>query len=242
MIWKVPHIWEGGDVYIIGGGPSIPTQFNIPNKIVQDVIKGISPPSVYSPYMSFLHDKHVIGINVAYLLGDWIDMIFFGDSSFFTRHVKKLAFFPGLKISCHPVTESYNWIKYLSRDSKPRGISSNSRSVSWNSNSGSAAISIAAHAGAKRIILLGFDMKLDEKEHQHWHDLYGRYANRNDKSIKKMPFDRHLQGFPEIARDAKRMGIEILNASPDSAIECFRKINITDLMPKIKVAMEEELV
>jgi hypothetical protein len=72
MIWQVPRIWEGGDVWIIGGGPSITKEFNIPDEVVQSVLKKQSPLSVYSPYMSFLHDKHVIGINVAYMLGDWI--------------------------------------------------------------------------------------------------------------------------------------------------------------------------
>ena len=73
MIWSVPRMWEEGDVWILGGGPSVPRQFGIPEKVVQDVINGISPPSVYSPYMKALHDKHVIGINVAYLIGNWID-------------------------------------------------------------------------------------------------------------------------------------------------------------------------
>lgn len=105
MIWQVPRMWEGGDVWIIGGGPSVPKQFGIPDEVVQDVIKGISPPSVYSPYMSFIHDKHVIGINVAYLIGNWIDIIFFGDIGFFLKHQQGLASFPGLKVSCHPQME-----------------------------------------------------------------------------------------------------------------------------------------
>lgn len=74
MNWIVPKIWEGGDVWIIGGGPSLTKQFDIPNDVVQRVLAGNAPPSVYSPYMSYLHDKHVIGINVAFLIGDWIDM------------------------------------------------------------------------------------------------------------------------------------------------------------------------
>ena len=45
-----------------------------------------------------------------------------------------------------------------------------------------------------------------------------------------MPFHRHLRGFPQIAKDAKQMGVEILNASPDSAIECFRKVTVKELL------------
>jgi hypothetical protein len=229
MIWEVPRIWEEGDVWILGGGPSVPKQFGIPEEVVQSVIKGTSPPSVYSPYMSFLHDKHVIGINVAYLIGNWIDMIFFGDIGFFLKHQQGLAEFPGLKVSCHPQADRYDWLKYTPRDkAHPRGISDHPGMASWNGNSGSAAISIAANAGATRIILLGFDMKSDDSKKRHWHGLYGT-APANPKKPPHLPFDRHLRGFPEIARDAKRRGIEILNCCPDSAIKEFPKYTLKEL-------------
>jgi len=231
VIWKVPRIWEEGDVWIMGGGPSVPKQFDIPDRVIQNVVKGVSTPAAYSPYMSVLHDKHVIGINVAYLIGDWIDMVFFGDKGFFLKHQQGLSKFSGLKVSCHPRANDLNWVKYVARDKKhSRGISSDSRTVSWNGNSGAAAISVAAHAGAKRIILLGFDMKVGEKDIQHWHDLYGRFAAKDPKKRKRMPFYRHLAGFPQIAKDAKRMGIEILNACPDSAIECLKKVTVKEIL------------
>ena len=239
MSWEVPKIWEGGDVWILGGGPSVPKQFGIPDEVVQKVVKGTSPPSVYSPYMVSLHDKHVIGINVAYLIGDWMDMVFFGDSGFFLSHLQGLAKFPGLKVSCHPSVQKYDWIKYTPRSgSQPRGISENPKMVSWNGNSGAAAISIAANAGASRIILLGFDMKLDETNKQHWHDLYGRVKRLNTGNKRRggrvkpfhYPFDRHLRGFPVIAQDAKKRGIEILNACPESAIKEFSKFTVKELL------------
>ncbi len=232
MSWQVPRMWEEGDVWIIGGGPSIPKQFDVPDKVIRNVVRGTSSPSAYSPYMSTLHSKHVIGINVAYQLGDWVDMVFFGDGGFFLKYQAKLAEFPGLKVSCSPKTNNVNWVKFLLRDKKhPRGISPNPKMVSWNGNSGAAAVSIAANAGARRIILLGFDMKVGEGDDQHWHNLYGRSAGKGtERRARKMPFHRHLKGFPAIAEDAKRRKIEILNASPDSAIECFRKVSVKDLL------------
>jgi hypothetical protein len=232
MIWQVPRIWDGGDVWILGGGPSVTEQFNIPKNIVNSVFEGSSSPNTYSSYMSFLHDKHVIGINAAYLIGNWIDIVFFGDVGFFLKHRDALAQFPGIKVSCHPTANKYDWIKYLPRDTKhPRGISSNPKMVSWNSNSGAAAISVAANIGAKRIILLGFDMKLSDSKHQHWHNVYNRnYTNPNPKKAHHLPFDRHLRGFSEIAKDAKHRGIEILNCSPDSMIKEFPKYNLKELI------------
>jgi hypothetical protein len=123
-------------------------------------------------------------------------------------------------------------MKYTPRESKhSRGISDNPKMVSWNGNSGAAAISIAANMGAKRIILLGFDMKLDDSKHQHWHNVYNRnYTNPKPNKPHHLPFDRHLRGFPEIAKDAKRRGIEILNCCPDSAIKEFPKFSLKELI------------
>jgi hypothetical protein len=228
MIWQVPHMWEEGDVWILGGGPSVPVQFGIPDEVVQKVINGTSPASVYSPYMHSLHNKHVIGINVAYLIGNWIDIVFFGDVGFFLNHQQGLADFPSLKVTCHPRGDRYDWIKYLAKDtSHTKGISSNPKMVSWNGNSGAAAISLAVHTGAKRIILLGFDMKLNESNMQHWHNLYNKGERLNKK---KLPFERHLRGFSAIAADAKRMGVEILNASPGSEIKEFPKYTVKELL------------
>jgi len=228
MIWQVPRIWEDGDVWILGGGTSVPGQFGIPDDIIQKIVNGTLPPSTYSPYMHLLHNKHVIGINVAYLLGNWIDMVFFGDVGFFLNHEQRLADFQGLKVTCHPRGDRYDWLKYLAKDrNHSKGISSNPMMVSWNGNSGAAAISLAVHTGAKRIILLGFDMKLNGNRRQHWHDLYNKGERHN---ARKLPFDRHLRGFSQIAKDAKQMKVEILNASPISDIKEFPKYTVKELL------------
>lgn len=234
MTWEVPRMWEEGDVWVIGGGPSLPKEFDVPDDIIQKVLAKNLSPSAYSPYFEPIHDKHIIGVNAAYLIGNWIDMVFFGDKGWWLANREQLAKFPGLKVSCHPKFDSNELaterIKYLSRDKQHgKGISLNPCTVSWNLNSGAAAISVAANAGAKRIILLGFDMKLGKDNKQHWHALYGS-AGRKEINPRKLPFHRHLRGFLEIAKDAKRRGIEILNASPESKIECFRKVTVKELL------------
>jgi hypothetical protein len=231
MNWKVPLMWDGADVWIIGGGPSVPKQFGIPNRVIQSVLNGSASPSVYSPYMEALHDKHVIGINVAFLIGNWIDMVFFGDGNFFLQNFEKLAEFPGLKVSCDFKSAKYDWVKNMARDGdKLLGLTTKPGHVSWNHSSGAASICVAANAGAKRIILLGFDMKLDDSNLQYWHDLYGKGLEMTERRLMGLPFDRHLKGFSVIAADAKARGIEILNASPDSAIKQFPKFTVKELL------------
>ncbi len=221
-MWTIPRIWEGSDVWILGGGPSVPIEFNIPDQVIQKVIKG-SSPALYSPYMEKLHSKHVIGINVAYLIGTWIDIVFFGDTKFWLERQNSLANFPGIKVSCHSGVNKFDWVKYCPHDKNhPKGISMVPGRVSWNENSGAAAISLAAQSGAKRIILLGFDMKLNGNNQQHWHNIYGKSTSKR--------FYAHMIGFKQIAIDAKKLGIEIINASPDSAIQEFKKVKVKDIL------------
>lgn len=231
MTWKVPRIWDGGDVWIIGGGPSVPRQFNVPEEIIRKVMNGTLPPSAYSPYMRGIHKKHVIAVNMAYKIGDWIDVVMFGDSGFYAKERIGLSQFPGLKTSCNPTSKAERWIKHLGRDgAKSKGISMNPTMISWNGNTGAAAINLAVHFGAARIILLGFDMNIDSGNMQHWHDLYGKGPVSDDRRRRKLPFARHLQGFPVIAEDAKRIGVQIINASPSSEITCFPKMSVNELL------------
>lgn len=231
-VWTVPRIWEGGTAYILGGGPSIPRQFGVPEDVIKSVMTGAVQPDAYSSYFTPIHDKHVIGVNNAFKIGNWIDALFFGDSGWYVQYRLTLATLPILKITCcdrfagKPEKECAG-IRYLARDKKKVfGISSDPTKVCWNNNSGAAAVSLAAHFGVKRIVLLGFDMTLDSAKVSHW---FGSY-NRKSKRPVVPPFARHLKGFDAIANDAIQMGIEILNASPDSAITQFQKVNVLSLL------------
>ncbi len=232
MSWKIPKIWGGCDAWILGGGPSLTSQFGIPDTIVKQVQNGVLPPSTYSSYMSELHNKHVIGVNMAYKIGTWIDIVIFGDKTFFLNEKSGLYDFPGLKVSLCPDQRSDPFVKYVIRDTEHiKGISQDPRRLSWNHNTGAAAINLAAHLGAKRIILLGFDMKMSNNM-CHWHNLYRKGPANNPEKIRKAltTFDRHLSSFPVIAEDAKRLGIEIINACPDSAITCFPRITVKEIL------------
>lgn len=226
--WTVPEMWPDGECWIIGGGFSIPRQFGVPDNIIQDVMKGVKDPSAYSQYMEAIHEKHTIGINMAYKIGDWIDIIFFGDKSFYDKVKYDFMRVSALKVTCQSTFNSprkFPGVKIMRRlpRKKLEGISNMPNAVCWNYNSGAAAISVAAHTGVKRIVLLGFDMNLGEGEHRHWHYLYG-------KKSKPPPYPNHIRCFPAIKHDAKKRGIEIINANPDSAIKEFPRMSVKELL------------
>jgi len=228
VIWTVPRIWDGGTCFIIGGGDSMPRQFGVPQDVIAKVQSGELRPAAYSPYMEAIHGRRSIAVNNAYLIGEWMDAMFFGDCGWHLQHRVNLARWRKLKVTCCPKfanrpLEEMEGIKYLIKDSSNRlGLTTKRRMVSWNHNSGAAAINLAVHLGATRVVLLGFDMSLGHRGASHWHPGHG--ARRSP------PFERHLRGFPDIARDAERLGVEIINACPDSAIEAFPRVELKEVI------------
>ncbi len=227
--WSVPKMWDGGDCWIIGGGVSMPRQFGIPESVIEGVSSRQAPVSVYSDYLSQLHNKNVIGVNISFMLGDWVSVLYFCDTSFYRVYHKEINAFHNLKVTCvnhlpRTMLPSTRNIKRLRRDMR-KGLGRDPGLIQWNYNSGVAAMNFATHAGVKRIILLGFDMKPLEGK-THYHSGIRNYRN----STVPATFRKFLRSFPNVATDAKKMKVEILNVSPESALTCFRKVKLEELL------------
>lgn len=197
---NVQKLCDKGTVFIIGGGPSL---------------KGFD--------FSKISDKHIIGVNNAFMLGDFVDVCWFGDVNWYERNKSQLDNFKGLKYHCCNRSASRpDTIRYTR--GKPQGIDKDPTKVAWNNNSGGSAINLAYHLGAARIILLGFDMKFNEFGENNWHDYHVK------RDPKWNPYYRFLKCFPMIAHDAKKLGIEIINTSLDSALNMFPKKSIDEVL------------
>lgn len=220
-MWTVPRMWDGDRCFILGGGPSMYKQLGVPEEIVQQVLDKKADISIYNPFFDCIKKEHIIGVNIAYKFGGWVDMVFFGDSGFWKTHKYELTKYPGIKVSISPDASA---VKVLLKARERYGLTSEPNKLVWNGNSGAAAINLAVHTGVKQIILLGFDMTLGEKGNQHWHK---EYIPQKDPQA---AFNKHLACFPRVADNAKKMGVEILNANPDSAIKEFKKVNLKDVL------------
>lgn len=197
--WQVPRMWDGETVFVIGGGPSL---------------RGAD--------LTAIQRRPVIGINQAFRLGPWVPVTFFGDPSFFDTNYADLRLHPSLKVTNHARLRHIPWIRVLRRG-KPLGIeSARADTTAWNSNSGGSAINLAVLFGAKRIVLLGFDMRLDAQGNHNWHDLY---TSRSPDDVYEKRF---LPRFRAVAEDLKALGIECVNANPDSALEEFPKLPLEE--------------
>lgn len=98
-----------------------------------------------------------------------------------------------------------------------KGLNKKPGHISSGGNSGHQALNLAYHTGASRILLLGYDMG-----GKHWfHDRPGIF-NKNS------PFSAWVKDFEFIARDLEAQGVEVINCSLNSALRCFKKIELAD--------------
>ena len=83
-------------------------------------------------------------------------------------------------------------------------------------NSGFGALMLAIALGANPIYLLGYDMKIESKTH--WHS---GYPNQNAEKLRNRLLIFKKQ-FEEFANPIKKLGIDIVNLNPNSALSCFK--------------------
>jgi len=89
-------------------------------------------------------------------------------------------------------------------------------------NSGFQAFNLAVQFSSTKIILVGFDMRIDRGVH--WHGKHNRgLCNPRPPTIKHW-IDR-LDGEAE---KLKALGVDVVNASPDSALQAYPKLSIEE--------------
>lgn len=103
-----------------------------------------------------------------------------------------------------------NWVKGVNALGLGRGPH-----MHTNGNSGAQAINLAYLFGCRRILLLGFDMRLGPKGEKHWH------PDHPSPLMQGMCFGDWLHKFNHLAVDLKKEGCEVINCTPGSALTCF---------------------
>lgn len=81
-------------------------------------------------------------------------------------------------------------------------------------NSGYQSIGLAFLWGARRIVLLGFDMQHTGGA-SHWH------GDHPWKRNAKPPVRNWVPRFTQLAEDLEREGVEVVNATRQTALKCF---------------------
>lgn len=111
---------------------------------------------------------------------------------------------------------------YWIRCGTDRGFSREPDTINGGGNSGHQAIHLAATFGAKRIVLLGFDMQRTGGR-EHWH---GKHEGKLPNGAGFGPW---MKSMAFLATDLKRMGIDVVNCSRVTAMRCFRQASLEEI-------------
>jgi len=193
--WIPKQKWKDQDVYIIGGGTSL-KHFD----------------------WNLLKSKLTIGCNDAFLHGkDICKICIFGDINWFRLFHDKLEQYDGAVFTnCGSLYKSkIPWLWAMPRIAK--GVSH--KALAWNKNTGALAINLALLLGAKRVFLLGFDMKLSKDGKANWHP---NNINKPNKDI----YSEFIKGCTNLKKALPKEfpGIDIYNVTDDSDLNIFPKI------------------
>lgn len=210
--YSLPRMYDGQTVFVLGGGPSI---------------KHLN--------MKLVKDRPVVGCNDAFKLdpkGEWVDWLVFGDKRWFAWNREELALWPNRErvVCCVPqlldgVAEAWPWLKVLRRDEARFGLSVEQDTVCWNRGTGGTAINVAYLLGAPRIVLLGFDMRVVDSEHN-WHAYH-------QKEERPQIYQNSVRPFLKPMSDAMKVtGLQIANATPGSALDVFPIVRLEELLEK----------
>lgn len=194
-------IWKGQAAFCIAGGASLTRE-------------------------QVAHSKghKVIAINNAYKLAPWADILYACDKQWWQWH-NGCPDFKGYKLQHHS-DNVYPGIDTIMSDGL-NGFSDRLDRIRTGGNSGYQAIHIAMHLGAKRIILLGYDMHA-KGDKSHWFGEHPIGRQRDSRYAEWIPRFRALQ------KAAFERDISIYNCTPGSALECFRKKKLKDLTESIR--------
>lgn len=97
--------------------------------------------------------------------------------------------------------------------------------VGGGGNSGFHAVNLVVQFGARRILLVGFDMT--DRGGVHW---YGRNSWPMANNPMQSNFVRWLAAFEAAAPTLAAIGVEIVNCSPTSAMKTFPRRSIADAL------------
>lgn len=204
-LWRVPAEWAGETAFILGGGESL---------------KGFDAERLRG-------QGRVVAINEAGLtLCPWADVLFFADglNRWLGWNQGRLPLFRGGRIVTRAKVPAsiaeLHGLHVLKHLPAPAAALSRRPEAVAGFCGGSSAINLAFLFGARRIVLLGFDMA------------GGNFHDRHKLPNARPDFFRS-QFIPALERMAPELaaeGCRVINATPETALDCFEKMDLEEVL------------
>jgi hypothetical protein len=163
----------------------------------------------------------VIAINDAVEAAPWADVLYSSDSGWWIRQ-KGRPDFQGLRVTVGSRPQGFNGHieafddLLVLRLLKENGVSFDPKGIATAANSGGAAINVAVHLGAKKVVLVGYDLGPSGR----------RYHFNDPPSGGQKPgsqYEAFRARISTMAEPLKAAGIDVVNCSRKTRLEAFRR-------------------
>lgn len=193
-------------------GYAIPGTEPTPKWAGQTVACLASGPSLTAEDCQRVRDAGVrtITTNDTFKRAPWADILLATDHGWWQQHMHEMVPGPARWTCSYAAIKEFHELELFRTNLATR-------------NTGAKAIELAIHLGAARVILLGYDCSLEKGVH--WHGKHTRTTNPDVKVVGEW-FDH----FETMARFAKDRGVEVVNCSRHTALECFEKARLGDVL------------
>lgn len=193
--------WSGCTAICIASGPSLTDE---------------QTQQVYARLKARAETTRVIVANDAYRAAPWAHALYFADAKWLAWHRERDDYkaFAGEKCT---IFTTGNLVGdddvHMLRRADGVDMSLDPELIATGANSGHQALNIAVLAGAKRILLLGYDARQAADGRKHF---FGDHPDRTAP-----PFTTQVRCMHYAKPVLEREGIDVVNVTPGSAIDCF---------------------
>ena len=189
----------------------------------QTVFLVASGPSLRAVDLSVLKPFPVITVNLTFKLCPWAPVTYWTDWRFWDWYRSEISQFKGMIFSGCPQDVRMGERGVRLKLSGPEGLDPDPSRLRHGNNSGYAAINLALHFGARRLVLVGYDMRQGEDGEMHWH---------SDHPARTKPhvFAAMIANYKTLPKALKREfpGAVIVNATEGSALDMFERVKLED--------------
>lgn len=221
---KIALDWTGGTAVIICSGPSL----------------SVDQCEAVERWQQLADGRYVIVVNTSFRRAPFADVLYACDGRWWKARQHGVSYFEEAHRffrSDQMWTQEVDVAKTLNiqhiKSIKGEGLSKTADAITQGENSGYQAIGLAVLAGVKKIVLLGMDM-----HGGHWHGDHPAGIRAT------LPFRAWLRNFIQLAADLKRVGVEVINCTPGSALKVFPYVELKEVLclPSVTSALTPSIV
>lgn len=206
--WSVPRLWEGETAAVLASGPSLTRE-------QCEAVRGKCRVIAVNNQGIDTLDSDTRQMVPAF--APWADVLYAADLKWWKKYPSALKF-AGTKVT---IGHRRNFPEVYSLErSDCKAFDPDPTKLVFGGNSGYMAVHLAVHYGAKRILLLGYDMKNGPRGRRHW------FGNHPGMLNSKNAFSGWIRAFDKFSIYLTNLGVDVVNCTPNSALRCFRRVSL----------------